>query len=40
VAVLAGGAVVEIGPVRDVLGAPRHAATRQLIEASRGRSAP
>lgn len=39
VAVLAGGAVVEIGPVRDVLGAPRHAATRQLIEASRGRSA-
>ena len=24
----------------DVLGAPRHAATRQLIEASRGRSAP
>ncbi len=39
VAVLAEGAIVEIGPVRQVLLAPSHAATGQLIEASRGRSA-
>jgi ABC-type dipeptide/oligopeptide/nickel transport system ATPase component len=37
VAVLSAGAVVEIGSVRQILLSPSHAATRQLIDASRGR---
>jgi peptide/nickel transport system permease protein len=36
VAVLENGVVVETGPVRDVLLAPQHAATRALIAASGG----
>jgi ABC-type dipeptide/oligopeptide/nickel transport system ATPase component len=34
VAVLDEGSIVEIGPVRDVLTAPRHPVTRRLIAAA------
>ncbi|XVV00799.1 ABC transporter ATP-binding protein [Actinosynnema sp. CA-248983] len=40
VVVLDRGKVVEEGPVADVLGSPRHAATRALVEASRGVDSP
>ena len=32
--VLAGGRVVESGPVREVLAAPEHEITRELVEAA------
>ncbi len=40
VAVMAGGHFVEEGPVTEVLAAPRHAATRALIDAARPLSPP
>ena len=35
VVVLAGGRVVESGPVPEVLAAPEHEVTRELVEAAR-----
>jgi ABC-type microcin C transport system duplicated ATPase subunit YejF len=33
--VLAGGRVVETGPVPEILAAPEHEVTRELVEAAR-----